>query len=94
MVIANLLIPDNHTAIYRSIHNLPHQLNRIKSNAWYSLFVEVVQNFLSNHKAEKLHTELVKTTISNLNIVDCNMSIKLQNHLDRFPQNLGDYSEE
>lgn len=70
-------------------------MNETESNAWSS-FVQVVQNFLGNHKAEN-YVELVETMLSNFNILGCNMSIKvhyLHSHLDRFPENLGDCSEE
>ncbi|KAK5649680.1 hypothetical protein RI129_000709 [Pyrocoelia pectoralis] len=70
-------------------------MNEIESNAWCS-FVTVVQNFLGNHKA-KNYIELVENMLSNFNILGCNMSIKvhyLYSHLDRFPENLGDLSEE
>lgn len=70
-------------------------MNETESNAWGS-FVQIVQNFLGNHKADN-YIELVETMLSNFHILGCNMSIKvhyLHSHLDRFPENLGDYSEE
>ncbi|GFY25514.1 hypothetical protein TNCV_2486341 [Trichonephila clavipes] len=43
------------------------------------------------------HVELVESRLSNLKELGCNMSIKIHfllSHLERFPQNLGDFSEE
>lgn len=59
-------------------------------------FVEVVQNFLGNHKVEN-YTELVENMRSSFNILGCKMSITvyyLHSYLDRFPENLGDFSKE
>lgn len=70
-------------------------MNELESNAWCS-FVEVVKNFLGNHKAAN-YVELVEQMLSNFHTLGCNMSIKihyLHSHLDRFPENLGDVSEE
>jgi hypothetical protein len=70
-------------------------MNESESNAWLS-FVEVVQNFLGNHKSLN-YRELVENMLSAFHSLGCNMSIKLHylyNHLDRFPENLGDFSEE
>lgn len=70
-------------------------MTQIESEAWLS-FVLVVKNFLGNHKAPE-YQELVAKMLQNFNRVGVNMSIKLHflhSHLDRFPQNLSDYSEE
>ncbi|KAJ8736888.1 hypothetical protein PYW07_000159 [Mythimna separata] len=70
-------------------------MTQIESEAWLS-FVLVVKNFLGNHKAPE-YQELVAKMLQNFNRLGVNMSIKLHflhSHLDRFPQNLGDYSEE
>lgn len=67
-------------------------MNEIDSNAWCS-FSQVVQNFLRHHKGENF-IELVEHMLSN--VLDRNMSIKfryLYNHLDRFPENLHDFSK-
>lgn len=51
------------------------------------MFVEVVQHFLGNHKAEN-YIELVE------NMLGCNMSIKghyLHSQSDRFSGNLSDF---
>lgn len=67
----------------------------IESEAWLS-FVLVVKNFLGNHRAPD-YLELVEKMLQNFRTLGANMSIKvhfLHSHLDRFPDNLGDYSEE
>ena len=66
-----------------------------ESTAWKS-FVLVVKNFLGNHKAENFEA-LVETMLINFHDLGANMSIKVHylfSHLDRFPKNLGDLSEE
>lgn len=70
-------------------------MSEIEKNAWDS-FVWVIQNFLGNNKGDDYvaHVEEMLTHFQNLG---CNMSIKvhyLHSHLDRFPENLGDLSEE
>lgn len=63
--------------------------------AW-SAFRGVVKNFLGNHKAEN-YTELVSNMLLAFQQLGCRMSIKvhyLYSHLDQFPENLGDLSEE
>ncbi|GBP86308.1 hypothetical protein EVAR_62322_1 [Eumeta japonica] len=53
-------------------------------------------NFLGKKKSDD-HIELVESMISNLQELRCSMGIKiyfLHSYLDRFPQNLGDFSEE
>lgn len=66
-----------------------------ESEAWES-FVLVVENFLGNHKAPN-YEEIVQNMLTNFQTLGANMSIKLhylRNHLDKFPDNLGNYSEE
>lgn len=68
---------------------------KIEQKAWNS-FVSIVQNFLGKHKAEN-YVELVNDMLNNFRSLGCNMSIKvhyLHIPLDRFPDNLGDISEE
>lgn len=72
-----------------------NSMNEIEKKGWAS-FVEVVQQFLGNHKAET-YVELVNEMLNCFQSLGCNMSIKvhyLHSHLDRFPENLGDTSEE
>ncbi|GBP21209.1 hypothetical protein EVAR_84332_1 [Eumeta japonica] len=66
-----------------------------ESDAWES-FVLVVENFLGNQKAPN-YEEIVQNMLTNFQTLGANMSIKLHylhNHLDKFPDNLGNYSEE
>lgn len=63
--------------------------------AWLS-FKDVAQNFLGNHKSENYKT-LVNKLLKNYQKLGCLMNLKLHflhSHLDYFPENLGDYSEE
>ena len=67
----------------------------IERITWRS-FVMVVRNFLGNKK-DKDYVELVESLLKNLRDLGANMSIKvhfLQSHLDRFPENCGDVSDE
>ena len=75
------------------------ELENIMTNsekmAWKSFRV-VVNGFLGKHKSHN-YEELVFDMISKLGSMGCNMSIKLHylhSHLDFFPPNLGDVSEE
>jgi hypothetical protein len=70
-------------------------MNEIESCAW-SPFVLVVKNFLGNKKEDN-YTQLVEDVLFHFNRLGCNMIVKLHylhSHLDRFPENLGDLSEE
>ena len=81
----------------RQVINDPHfiaSMNEIESCAWSSFFL--VKNFLGNKKADN-YTQLVEDTLFHFNWLGCNMSVKvhyLHCHLDHFPENLGDLSEE
>ena len=68
-----------------------------KEKAAWQFFVEVIQNFLGNRKADNY--KLVVNIMLLLAFCDlgCNMSIKLHflnSHLDQFPENLGAVSDE
>ncbi|KAJ8957397.1 hypothetical protein NQ318_004877 [Aromia moschata] len=72
-----------------------NSMNEVEREAWTS-FVAVVENFLGKHKAEN-YVEIVNKMLNSFKSLGCNMSIKvhyLDSHLDRFPENLGDMSEE
>lgn len=59
-------------------------------------FVIVVKNFLGNHKAEN-YPKLVPDLLLNFQNLGATMSIKVHyfhNHLDKFPENLGNMCEE
>ncbi|GFV66833.1 uncharacterized protein TNCV_4303941 [Trichonephila clavipes] len=75
--------------------NFVKSITEVESKAWNS-FVLVMNNFLGKKRSDD-HVELIESMLSNLKELGCNMSIKihlLHSHLDRFPQNLGDFSEE
>ena len=70
-------------------------MNEVDLAAWLS-FVEVAKNSLGNYRAEN-YKEIVNNMLENFKILGINMSIKvhfLYSHLDRFPKNLGDVSNE
>ncbi|XP_053968164.1 uncharacterized protein LOC128869618 [Anastrepha ludens] len=63
--------------------------------AWIS-FKEVCANFLGSRRSDKYKT-LVTNMLKNYERLGCNMSLKihfLDSHLDFFPQNCGDVSDE
>lgn len=70
-------------------------MTETERNAWAS-FVQVIKNFLGNNKAPN-YVQLVENMLDKFRDLGCNMSIKihyLHTHLDRFPENLGNLSEE
>jgi hypothetical protein len=78
--------------------NGPHfiaSVNEIEPCAW-SLFVLVVKHLLGSKKADS-YTQLAEDMLFHFNRLGCNMSVKvhyLHSNLYRFPENLGDLSEE
>ena len=65
-------------------------------SASWTAFVLIIKNFLGNYKASN-YVELVNNMLSSFKDLGSNMSIKvyyLHSHLDHFPKNLGDLSEE
>jgi hypothetical protein len=75
--------------------NFKKYMNDIEASAWSS-YVSVIENFLGNQKADN-YEELVLNMLTNFKNLGTNMSIKvhfLHSHLNRFPHNLGDFSEE
>lgn len=72
-----------------------NKLNPLEFAAWEA-FVLLVQNFFGNHRAEQ-YVELVDNMLKAYQRMGCRMSLKmhfLQSHLDFFPPNLGDVSDE
>jgi len=70
-------------------------MTTVEREAWIS-FKKVVKGFLGNNKASN-YKELVHDMNKNFSNLGCNMSVKLHylhSHLEWFPQNLGDVSEE
>jgi len=75
--------------------NFTSNMNQLELNAWQS-FVEVVEKFLGNHRSPD-YVQVVENLLSSYRGLGTNMSIKvhfLHSHLDRFPVNSGDYSDE
>lgn len=75
--------------------NFPGTMNDTERAAWVS-FKNVCQNFLGNNKSENYRT-IVEELVTNYKHLGCLMNLKLHfldSHIDHFPENLGDYSEE
>jgi hypothetical protein len=61
---------------------------------WY--FKRICKDFLGNHKATK-YQDVVQDLLTSYKTMGCNRSLKihfLQSHLDFFPENLGELSDE
>ena len=59
-------------------------------------FVDVVRNFIGNRKAEN-YEQMERRLLRSYHQLGCNMSIKIHflfSHLEQFPDNLGDFSDE
>lgn len=72
-----------------------NSMNKTERDAWMSIG-NVIHNFLGNVKSDD-YKILVSNMLKNLKRLGCNMSLKLHflhSHLDYFPKNLGDVSEE
>jgi len=70
-------------------------LNETERNAWLS-FKRICKDFLGNHKAAN-HRDVVQDLLTSYKAMGCNMSLKihfLESHLDFFPENLGEVSDE
>ena len=70
-------------------------LNDNEKQAWSS-FIKLTENFLGNNKAPTYVGD-VKNLIKSYQKMGCNMSLKihyLHSHLEFFPENLGDESDE
>ena len=71
------------------------KLSKTERTAW-NCFKAVVQGFLGNYRAEN-YQQLVQDLIKAFNAMGCRMSLKLHMldaHLEKFKDNMGDYSEE
>ncbi|XP_068201934.1 uncharacterized protein [Palaemon carinicauda] len=74
---------------------LERAMTKIEKEAWCA-FRDVVHGFLGNNK-DPNYKQLVAKLIENFRKLGCRMSLKihfLHSHLDFFPENLGDVSEE
>ena len=70
-------------------------MNKIELEAWQS-FKTLSTNFLGNKKSEN-YKEVVSNLLSKYHALGCHMSLKihfLHSHLDFFPSNFGDVSDE
>lgn len=70
-------------------------LSTHEKQAWLSLKA-VIHGFLGNKKAEN-YEELISNMLDSFKVMGCRMSLKLHMlhaHLDKFKDNLGEYSEE
>jgi len=70
-------------------------LNETERNAWLS-FKRVCKDFLGNHKAAN-YQNVVQDLLTSYKAMGCNISLKihfLESHLDFFPENLGEVSDE
>lgn len=73
----------------------PQLLSCVEKNAWSSL-EEITTNFLGNNKSDN-YADIVRKLVQNFGEMGVNMSLKihfLHNHLDFFPDNLGNFSDE
>ena len=71
------------------------QLTSVELAAWEA-FVLVVENFLGNHRSDN-YVELVENLLAAYERLGARMSLKmhfLHSHLDFFPPNLGEVSDE
>ena len=70
-------------------------LNETERNAWFS-FKWICKDFLGNHKTAK-YQDVLQDLLTSYKAMGCNMSPKihfLELHLDFFPENLGEVSDE
>jgi len=70
-------------------------LKETESNAWFS-FKRICKDFLGNHKAAN-YQYVVQDLLISYKAVGCNMTLKihfLASHLEFFPENLGEVSDE
>jgi len=70
-------------------------LNETERNAWLS-FKRICKDFLGNHKAAN-YQDVMQDLLTSYKAMGCNMSLKthfLESHLNFFPENLGEVSDE
>ena len=80
--------------IFRDPNFIPI-MNKTEKLLWLS-FQSIAENFLGNHKSQE-YEQIVSYLFDNCERLGCLMSVKLHFlhiHLQYFPENLGDYSEE
>lgn len=70
-------------------------MTNVEKRAWTS-FVDVCKKFLGNNRSE-YYIDIINELMSAYQELGCNMSLKLHylhSHLDFFPENLGQFSDE
>lgn len=75
--------------------DFPDKLNEVEKRAWLS-FISLCENFLGNNRNAN-YIEVVNEFLKAYGEMGCRMSIKihfLHSHLDFFPENLGQFSDE
>jgi len=75
--------------------NFSNKMNQLEKAAWLS-FKDVAQNFLGSKKSPQ-YEKIVAKMIEDFENLGFLMNLKihfLHSHLDKFPENLGDFSEE
>ena len=76
-------------------NSFSEKLSAVERRAWKS-FVSVVVGFHGNHKADNFRN-IVEELVDAYEKMGCRMSLKLHvlhSHIDKFKDNMGDYSEE
>lgn len=66
--------------------------NELENNTWTS-FDWVIQNFLGKRKSHNFE-KAITYMLSNMKDLGCDMIIKIHFHLDWFPENLGNFSDQ
>ncbi|XP_036342330.1 uncharacterized protein LOC118751618, partial [Rhagoletis pomonella] len=75
--------------------NFVEKLNEVEKRAWLS-FISLCHNYLGNERSSN-YKEVVQEFLEAYGEMGCKMSIKinfLHSHLDFFPDNLGQFSDE
>ena len=75
--------------------NFVNSMNSVEAATW-NAFTEVVNKFLGNVKHTN-YVQIVHSFIQSFHALGCNMSIKVHflfSHLEKFPENLSDVSDE
>jgi len=75
--------------------NFAQCMDEVEASAWHS-FVELTKKFLGNYKDE-CYQDIIQNCLDSFHSLGCNMSVKVHflfSHLDKFPDNLGDVSDE
>ena len=70
-------------------------LNETERNAWLSL-KRICKDFVGSHKAAN-YQDVVQDQLTSYKAMGCNVSLEipfLESHLDSFPENLGEVSDE